>query len=180
MTGQAIFEMLPRELIFAIPVAVILTLVFLLVRGIATKRAAQQRRGSVEQAYSAAVLDEDAVTIGRRIDAAKTADNKAALADLYLAQARACQKLGDEKARMSALASAAACASLYGPEASHASARMQLAEVAYNSGDLTSACEHWHLARGAFQASGQTEEYARVEKLMRDHGCPTDWVLTEF
>jgi hypothetical protein len=171
--------MLPRELIFAIPVAVVLTLVFLLVRGIAITRAAR-RRGSVKQAYSAAVLDEDAMTIGRRIDAAKAADNKAVLADLYLAQARAYQKLGHEKARMAALTSAAACASLYGPEASHASARMQLAEAAYSAGDLTSACEHWHLARGAFQASGQTEEHARVEKLMRDHGCPTDWVLTEF
>lgn len=179
MTGQAIFKMLPRELIFAIPVAVILTLAFLLVRRVATKRAAQ-RRGSVAQTYSAAVRDEDAVTIGRRIDAAKTAENKAVLADLYLAQARAYQKLGDEKARMAALTSAAACASLYGPEASHASARMQLAEAAYSAGDLTSACEHWHLARGAFQASGQTEEHARVEKLMHDNGCPTDWVLTEF
>jgi hypothetical protein len=57
---------------------------------------------------------------------------------------------------------------------------MQLAEAAYISGDLTSACEHWHLARGAYLASGQIEEHARVEKRMRDNGCPTDWVLTDF
>lgn len=179
MTGQAIFEMLPSEVIFAIPVAVIATLAILLVRRIAIKRAAQGR-DSVARTYSATILGEDVGTIDRRIDAAKAADNKAVLADLYLAQARAYQKLGDEKARMAALTSAAGCGSLYGPEASHASARMQLAEAAYSAGDLTSACEHWHLARGAFLASGQSEEHARVEKLMRDNGCPTDWVLTEF
>ena len=96
MTGQAIFEMLPSEVIFAIPVAVIATLAILLVRRIAIKRAAQGR-DSVARTYSATILGEDVGTIDRRIDAAKAADNKAVLADLYLAQARAYQKLGDEK-----------------------------------------------------------------------------------
>ncbi|AGK58126.1 hypothetical protein HYPDE_32258 [Hyphomicrobium denitrificans 1NES1] len=179
MTAQAIFETLASKTVLVIPVAVLVTLGILLVRHIALKRAAGRRR-STAQAYSMPVEEDDVGTIVGRIDAAKAADNKAVLADLYLAQALAHQKLGDEKARMAALTSAAGCASLYGPEATHAIARMQLAEAAYSTGDLTSACEHWHLAREAFRASGHAEEHARVEKLMRDNGCPTDWVLTEF
>jgi hypothetical protein len=178
VTAQAIFETLASKTIFVIPIAVLVTLGILLVRHIAIKRTAGRRR-STAQAYSMPIED-DVGTIVGRIDAAKAADNTAVLADLYLAQAHAYQKLGDEKARMTALTSAAACASLYGPEATHAIARMQLAEAAYSTGDLTSACEHWHLAREAFRASGHAEEHARVEKLMRDNGCPTDWVLTEF
>ena len=178
MTAQAIFEALTSKTFLAIPFAVLVTLGILLVRHIAIRRAAA-RRAPAAQAYSMPVGDE-AGAIGTRIDAAKAQDNKAVLADLYLAQAHAYQKLGDEKARMASLASAAGYASLHGPEATHAIARMQLADAARSTGDMTSACEHWHLAREAFRASGRGEEFARVEKLMRDNGCPTDWVLTEF
>lgn len=179
MTGQTIFEVLPSEAIFAIPVAVAVTLAVLLVRRIAVKRA-EARRDSIVHAYAVDAPVEDVETISRRIETAKSAKDHRALAALYLQLARGYQNLGDEKARMNALTSAAGCGSLYGPHESHAAARMQLADVAYRSGDLTSACEHWHLARGAFQASGQTDEQARVDKLMQDHGCPTEWVLTGF
>ncbi|MBN9290483.1 MAG: hypothetical protein J0H36_05030, partial [Hyphomicrobium denitrificans] len=81
---------------------------------------------------------------------------------------------------MTALTAAAGYAALHGPESTHAIARMHLADAARSTGDMTSACEHWHLAREAFHASGHSEEHARVEKLMRENGCPTDWVLTEF
>lgn len=178
MTAQTIFETLTSRTVLAIPFAVLVTLGILLVRRIAIKRAAG-RRDSAAQAYSVPV-DDDAGAIGRRIDAAKAGGNNVVLADLYLAQARAYQNLGDEKARMTALTAAAGYAALHGPEATHAIARMQLADAARGNGDLTSACEHWHLAREAFQASGSAEDHARVEKLMRDNGCPTDWVLTEF
>ena len=183
MTVQTIFETLTSEAVFAIPFAVLVTLVLLLVRRIAIRRTGAIKRtggdrDSVVQVYSMPV--DDAGAIARRIDAAKAGDNTMALADLYLAQAHAYQKIGDEKARMTALTAAAGYAALHGPEATHANARMQLAEAARGNGDLTSACEHWHMAREAFQASGHAEEHARVEKLMRDNGCPTDWVLTEF
>jgi len=179
VTVQTIFETLTSEAVFAIPFAVLVTLALLLVRRIAIKRASARRdSNSVAQAYSMPVDDTGA--IASRIDAAKAGDDNVALADLYLAQAHAYQKIGDEKARMTALTAAAGHAALHGPEATHAIARMQLAEAARSSGDLTSACEHWHMAREAFQASGHAEEHARVEKLMRDNGCPTDWVLTEF
>jgi hypothetical protein len=177
VTAQAIFDALTINAVLAIPAAVLATLVLLLLRHIAIKRAAK-RRGAVAQAYSKPA--DDAGSIGRRIDAAKASGSTAALADLYLAQASAYQTLGDDKARMAALTAAAGYAALHGPEMTHALARMQLAEAARGNGDLTSACEHWHLAREAFRASGQAAEHAHVEKLMRDNGCPTDWVLTEF
>ncbi len=177
MTIQRIIETLPGEAIFAIPLAVLLTLVLLLLRRMAIKRA-KGRRDTVAHAYAMPV--DDVGAIATRIEAAKAGNNNVAVADLYLAQALAYQKLGDEKARMTALTAAAGYAALHGPESTHAIARMHLADAARSTGDLTSACEHWHLAREAFQASGHSEEHARVEKLMRENGCPTDWVLTEF
>jgi hypothetical protein len=81
---------------------------------------------------------------------------------------------------MTALRSAAGYASLHGPLGCHAAARLQLAEAAYSAGDLTSACEQWQMARGAFLEDGQMDEHARIDRRMRDNGCPTDWVLTDF
>ncbi|HVZ05105.1 hypothetical protein [Hyphomicrobium sp.] len=174
-----IIKTLPQGLVFAIPVAVIATLAILLFRGWLIRRSARAKN-TMASAYSALSAEDDIELLSKRVEAALAADDQTALADLYLALARAHQRNGDEDARMSALRSAAGCAALHGPEATHAAVRMELAEAAYVSGDLSSACEQWHLARGAFLASGQTEEHARVEKRMRENGCPTDWVLTDF
>ena len=61
-----------------------------------------------------------------------------------------------------------------------AQARLELAELARLSGDLTTACEHWQIARGLFFELKQKTELAETEGLMRRHGCPTDWVLNDF
>ncbi len=118
--------------------------------------------------------------IGKRIDRAVAAGDRLALSGLYLALARAHHRGGDGAARMQALRSAAGYGALHGPRAAHAAARLELAEVAYDAGDLTSACEQWQLARSAFLEDGATAEHAAVDKRMRDNGCPTDWVLTDF
>jgi hypothetical protein len=171
--------MLPSGVVYAIPVAVAATLIILVFRGWIIRHSTR-RKNAIVHAFSVAGPDEDVQSVAERIDRASASDDKSQLASLYLALARGHEKLGNEEARMSALRSAAGCGALHGPQAAHAAARMQLAEAAYVSGDLTSACEQWHLARGAFLASGQMEEHARVEKRMRDNGCPTDWVLTDF
>jgi hypothetical protein len=179
---QAI-EMLLKNVIYAIPLALIATLLFLLLRRQAAKRPTQpfaQPEGPVVRAYLSELTADNVEVISKRIEAATAANDKTALAGLYLALARGYEKLGDDEARMSALRSAAGCGALHGPHALHAEARMQLAEAAYTAGDLTTACEQWHLARGAFLESGQMQEHARVEKRMRENGCPTDWVLTDF
>jgi hypothetical protein len=179
VSEQTIFETLLSSVNFAIPIAVLATLAVLVIRGWMLRRAARNR-DTIVQMHGTVPPEENAATVVKRIDAAKASNDKTPLAGLYLALARAHEKTGDDEARMSALRSAAGCGALHGPHGSHALARLQLAEAAYASGDLTSACEQWHLARAAFLADGQTEEHARVDKRMRDNGCPTDWVLTDF
>ncbi len=98
----------------------------------------------------------------------------------YLELAKKHEAIGDELQRLEALRSAAGIAARDGPPAVHGLARIALAEAAYNSGDLTGACEQWQIARLAFQEAGQAAAHARVDKLMADNGCPTDWVLTDF
>ena len=62
----------------------------------------------------------------------------------------------------------------------HAEARLELAEIARASGDLTTACEHWQIARGLFSDLKHAKGRGKAETLMREHGCPTDWVLNDF
>ncbi|HEY8194434.1 MAG TPA: hypothetical protein VIF13_05250 [Hyphomicrobium sp.] len=187
MSDQTLLHTLLGEAIFAIPIAVLATLMILLLRRWAGKRSSRDRNTIAYvhgDGRSAASIpdhhDEDVPTIAKRIERAISANDNTALADLYLALARGHEKLGRAEARMAALRSAAGCGALHGPQASHAAARLQLAEAAYDAGDLTTACEQWQLARGAFLSDGQLDEHERVEKRMRDNGCPTDWVLTDF
>ena len=102
------------------------------------------------------------------------------LAPLFLEMARHHKAAGDEAAYLAALRSAAGLGAQHGPRAAHAEARLQLAEAAHKAGDLTGACEQWQMARDALYDDGQKEAHARVEQRMRDNGCPTDWVLTDF
>jgi hypothetical protein len=62
----------------------------------------------------------------------------------------------------------------------HAEARIELAELARSDGDMTSACEHWQMAKVMFHETGQRPDQDRISDLMRQHRCPTDWVLTNF
>ena len=61
-----------------------------------------------------------------------------------------------------------------------AEARLELAELAREAGDLTTACEHWQIARSLFHKLARASDVAGTEDRMRHHGCPTDWVLTDF
>ena len=62
----------------------------------------------------------------------------------------------------------------------HAAARLELGELARQDGDLITACEHWQIARGLFHDLKNSARVKAVEMRMRDHGCPTDWVLNDF
>jgi hypothetical protein len=62
----------------------------------------------------------------------------------------------------------------------HAKARLALGDLAHAHGDLTTACEHWQIARALFFELKQRREHAAVETRMLRNGCPTDWVLTDF
>lgn len=62
----------------------------------------------------------------------------------------------------------------------HATARLELGELARLDGDLITACEHWQIARGLFSDMKNKPRVSSIETRMREHGCPTDWVLNDF
>lgn len=62
----------------------------------------------------------------------------------------------------------------------HADARLELAALARDAGDLTTACEHWQIARALFHDLKLAEKATDTERHMQRHGCPTDWVLNDF
>jgi uncharacterized Zn finger protein len=62
----------------------------------------------------------------------------------------------------------------------HARARLALGDIAHAGGDLTTACEHWQIARALFHELKQGRDHEAVETRMLRNGCPTDWVLTDF
>ena len=64
--------------------------------------------------------------------------------------------------------------------AAEAEVRLDLAELAREAGDLTTACEHWQIARSLFHKLERKNDVAGTEDRMQRHGCPTDWVLTDF
>jgi hypothetical protein len=62
----------------------------------------------------------------------------------------------------------------------HAKARLVLGDIALEAGDLTTACEHWQIARALFHELKQSRDHEAAESRMLRNGCPTDWVLTDF
>ena len=62
----------------------------------------------------------------------------------------------------------------------HASARLELGDLMQADGDLTSACEHWQIARQIYWDGNAKEELNEVDRRMVANGCPTDWVLNDF
>lgn len=196
MGDKATLEALLSAAVFLIPIAAFLTLVFLLVRRRRRNAPSQPQTiaggglfhglsppPAAEEVAERPFLQtevEDLDAIIKKIETALVRGEKTSLSGLYFDLASAHERLGNVEARMSALRSAAGCGALHGPPAAHAAARMALAETAHQAGDLTSACEQWQMARTAFLQGGETEQHARVEKRMRENGCPTDWVLTDF
>lgn len=193
MSETPTIDTLLRGVAIAIPVAVLASLLILLVRRRLKTRQRDSASGSPLQALSQAApaappreatpreITKEAEAIRHRIESAlAVGGNTTALAPLYLDLASCHAKLGNEEARLATLRSAAAYGMQHGPLAAHATARLELAEAAFRSGDLTSACEQWQLARTAYLEDGQLELHARIEERMRANGCPTDWVLTGF
>ncbi|MBS0269899.1 MAG: hypothetical protein JSS54_13085 [Proteobacteria bacterium] len=195
MGDQATFETLLSIGAFAIPVAVLLTLFALLLHRRLKRSSAKSSQASRSVVGIAAPLSpvredteaaepppklEDVETLNKKIELALARGEKTSLSRLYYDLAAGHERLGNVEARMSALRSAAGYGALHGPGAAHAAARLALAEAAQRAGDSTTACEQWQMAKAAYQQAGDTEQQERVEKRMRENGCPTDWVLTDF
>ena len=194
MPGLVLSDDVVRMVAIALPVLVLLTLVVILVTRSKRKKRRQTLQAfdtsrSTATAEPATPFESDIKAEGNesaisrlqaQIDHVQTAGPKSALAQLYFDLAELHHEASNEPARLAALRSTAGLAAQHGPRTLHALARLELAEAAYALGDLTGACEQWQIARGALHDDGQRDAYAAVDKRMRDHGCPTDWVLTDF
>ena len=62
----------------------------------------------------------------------------------------------------------------------NAAARIELAEIAREEGDMTTACEHWQLAKQLFHEIDRKADAQRMGDKLRLNHCPTDWFLTGF
>jgi hypothetical protein len=102
------------------------------------------------------------------------------LAGAYLDLARRRTADGETEDAHELLLKCVRVASASGQKETHARARVELGEIAYAAGDLTTACEHWQIARKLFHETELTREHEIVEARMLANGCPTDWVLTDF
>ena len=190
-------ELLLRFAIIALPALVLLVLFFLLQSNAQSRRRAEMARADADDgtaplsmvssmpppspAGSAdGVEGESLADLEGRLAVAEEKGEPVALAHIYLALGRARIAGGDERAALEALRSCAGLAALHRAAEIHAQARIELAEAAFRAGDLTSACEHWQMARMAFLDGGHKAEGDRVDRRMRANGCPTDWVLTDF
>lgn len=115
-----------------------------------------------------------------RIQSAEAAGDAEALAGHYLAWARAEIAAGRPVAAGEHLRTSVRIAAKGRHAPLHAEARLELAELAREAGDLTTACEHWQLARALFHDLKRADRAGDTERLMQRHGCPTDWVLNDF
>lgn len=121
-----------------------------------------------------------AVDWAARIRTAEAADDHASLAGLYLSFARAEMAEGRNDPAAGHLRSSVRAAARCRNASVQAEARLELAELARAAGDLTTACEHWQIARSLFHELKQSARLGETERLMQTHGCPTDWVLNDF
>ena len=122
----------------------------------------------------------DGKTIAKDIVAAEAANQESELAALYLEQAQVDLFAGNTDAAAVQLRKSIMLATTLDQKAIHAAARLELADLSKADGDLTTACEHWQMARGLFHALDQKVEMDKTDARMLRNGCPTDWVLTDF
>jgi len=122
----------------------------------------------------------DLSSVLKSIARAETTSDAAQLSRLYL-------RLGELKLIMNARGEAAdafrkciRAAMKADDREAHARSRLELGDMAREAGDLTTACEHWQIARGLYFDLGQKSFLEAVEERMNVHQCPTDWVLNDF
>jgi len=122
----------------------------------------------------------DEQTITKHIEIAEFAGDQEALARLYLERACLDVSNGAHDAAGDLLRKSILLATSHNIKDIHAAARLELAEIAEADGDMTTACEHWQMARTLFHELDAQDDIKRTDARMLSNGCPTDWVLTDF
>lgn len=132
--------------------------------------------GSAPIAAPSAAVAEIAAKVAR----AEQLKDESRLPGLYLALGEAKLAAGSTAEGAEFLRKSIRSAIRSGDVEAHAKARLELGDLARASGDLTTACEHWQIARGLYFEARRSTELEAVESRMQRHGCPTDWVLNDF
>jgi len=135
-------------------------------------------RGPPER--SGAPCQSQVLAVRALIVEAEKAGDRTALAELCLKQAGVLRGAGDVREAGDLIRKAIIIAMETKNAILHARARLDLGEIAEEMGDLTTACEHWQMARSLFTDSGQEDRGEDVAQRMVSRGCPTEWVLTDF
>jgi tetratricopeptide (TPR) repeat protein len=137
--------------------------------------AAPARARSAEPAVK---LDSAALVIA--VEDAETREENGRLPGLYLSLAQCRIEAGETADAAELLRKSIRGAASAQLKDTHARARVALGDMAHQGGDLTTACEHWQIARALFHELKLTRDHEMVEQRMLRNGCPTDWVLTDF
>ncbi len=174
---------LAAALALLLPIAVLATLVVLVLarsrrRAVPIDEVTTTR--SIEPALARVAAADDLVARAAAVTHAEASGKESALPGLHLAlgEAQSARGLAEEARR--SLTQAVRVAARLGDKQVHAKARLKLGDTLEAAGDLTTACEHWQIARGLFHELGKAGPLAEVESRMRRNGCPTDWVLNDF
>jgi len=122
----------------------------------------------------------DTPAIERAIREGKTSGQHDKLPSLYYVLAHRTIETSETARAQELLRMSIRSAETVGQEEVHAQARVTLGDLAHADGDLTTACEHWQIARALFVELKQHVDHELVEARMLRNGCPTDWVLTDF
>ncbi len=102
------------------------------------------------------------------------------LPTLHLEEAKALAAAGDAASAADRLRMSLRASARLGLKLEHARGRIELGDLAAQHGDLTTACEHWSIARSLVHELKRGDDIKGVEARMRNNGCPTDWVLNDF
>lgn len=136
---------------------------------------------AAETAHPRLVLVKDGLEArASAVTRAEATGDERELVGVYLALARELLAQGRLDEAESNLTKCIRLAAKLGHREAHAEARRERGDLARASGDLTSACEHWQIARGLFHELRQATAVAEIEARMHQYGCPTDWVLNDF
>ncbi|MEO1205961.1 MAG: hypothetical protein AAFV45_06475 [Pseudomonadota bacterium] len=111
---------------------------------------------------------------------ALAAKDQAALGHLYLTQGVLLKQAGQSAVAGDVLRKCVMIAMQLKDARLHAMGRLELGDVVAEAGDLTTACEHWQMAKAMFLEVRHRADSEAADARMLKSGCPTEWVLTEF
>ncbi len=122
----------------------------------------------------------DIESIEAEIRDALRAKDQAALGELYLRHGAALRVKGETRRAGDVVRKSVMIAMQLKDARLHALGRIELGDIASELGDLTTACEHWQMAKRMFLDIKHRSDTDAADKRMLSHGCPTEWVLNDF